>query len=140
MLNHLSLHSSHKKAMLIGIAILSLLILTTSTAFASGEVDEIQSCSIVMSSGLAFVSDFVGIGAETDTRLMSELERSKCSTEELASRITSGELKGYSLYLVLASSQGLAQDIRLQQELGSALEVVKELSVPGRFGYYNIWW
>jgi hypothetical protein len=140
MLNHFSLHSSHKNSMLIGITILSLLLLTTGTAYAYSETDEIQSCTFVMSSGLANVSDFVGIGTEIDTRLMSELESSKCSMDELASKITSGELKGYSLDLILASSQGLAQDIRLAQELGNALQVVKDLSMPGRFGYYNHWW
>ena len=124
MLNHLSLHSSYKKTMLIGITILFLLVLTTGTAYAFGKADEIQSCTFVMSSGLANVSDFVGIGTEIDTRLMSELEGSRCSVEELKSKITSGELKGYSLDLVLASSQGLAQDIRLTQELGTALQVV----------------
>jgi hypothetical protein len=117
-----------------------MLILTPGTVHASSKADEVQSCLFVASSGMANVSDIVGIGSEIDTRLMSELESSKCSFEELAFKITSSELTGYSLDLVLASYQGLSQDIRLAQEVSNAVEAIKELSVPGRFGYYNHWW
>ena len=140
MLHHRSLYIEPKKAIPVAVMLLCLLILTTSSVFASSEADGFQSCLFMGSSGLANVSGILDIGSEMDARMISELDSSKCSMDELSSRISSGELMGYSLDLVLASSQGLAQDIRLGQELSSALEVVNLLSGPGRFGYLNQWW
>lgn len=126
--NH-ALYFKRSSSVLIIIALLSMMVLTTSTAFASGSYDHLEACSLIESSGFRSVSSFADLGAEIDARLAAEFDSARCVAAELEAEFDLVLDQVLSQELGLEAAQGLEQDIRLAEELSAAREAMMGLSL-----------
>jgi hypothetical protein len=113
---------------LIIIALLSMMLLTTSTALASGSYDHLEACSLIVSSGFRSRSGFAELGSEMDARLAAELGAAKCVAVELGGELDDALNQVQFQDLILEAAQGVEQDIRLAKELSTAREAMMNIS------------